>query len=249
MKPKSEAAYLVRSVPYRDSDLIVTILTSGSGVVSLMARGAKKSRKRFGGALDFAKLFRAEYAAPREAGLGTLSSVELLCDFPKTVSDIRRYAVASHFVEVVRGLAREGEVSGEPFSLLDGGFRGLEAGGDPVSLLRVFQVRAVSLMGYSIAASPCGACGETLSEESTSLSGSVLYCASCAPQGSARISAGAVKTLRSASSLDFSSLGSLRISKKTEEEIGGFVEKALVRALGGEPKSLGQLHQFLSIDL
>lgn len=46
------AALLVRSVPYGEADLIATFFTRESGKLSAVVRGARKSSKRFGGALE-----------------------------------------------------------------------------------------------------------------------------------------------------------------------------------------------------
>jgi len=46
------AALLVRSVPYGESDVIATFFTERVGKVSAVVRGARRSTKRFGGALE-----------------------------------------------------------------------------------------------------------------------------------------------------------------------------------------------------
>jgi DNA repair protein RecO (recombination protein O) len=46
------AALLVRSVPYGEADVIATFFTQESGKLSAIVRGARKSSKRFGGALE-----------------------------------------------------------------------------------------------------------------------------------------------------------------------------------------------------
>ncbi len=43
---------MLRRVEYGDSDLVVTLLTEELGRVSALARGARNSRKRFGGSLE-----------------------------------------------------------------------------------------------------------------------------------------------------------------------------------------------------
>jgi DNA repair protein RecO (recombination protein O) len=45
-------ALLLRRVAYRDSDLIVSLFTESAGKISALARGARKSRRRFGGTLE-----------------------------------------------------------------------------------------------------------------------------------------------------------------------------------------------------
>ena len=47
-----ETGYLLSKVDYRESDLVVTLFTAGLGRVSALARGARSSRRRFGGVLE-----------------------------------------------------------------------------------------------------------------------------------------------------------------------------------------------------
>jgi DNA repair protein RecO (recombination protein O) len=48
----STRAVVLRRVEYGESDLVVTLLTEELGRVSALARGARNSRKRFGGSLE-----------------------------------------------------------------------------------------------------------------------------------------------------------------------------------------------------
>src|SRR5689334_25340414 len=45
-------ALVLRTIAYGDSDAVVHLLVRGRGRVSAFARGARSSRKRFGGALE-----------------------------------------------------------------------------------------------------------------------------------------------------------------------------------------------------
>ncbi len=72
-------ALLLRRVSYGESDLVVTLFTEALGRVSALARGARRSQKRFGGSLEpmHTLLVRldesagAELMALREASLET----------------------------------------------------------------------------------------------------------------------------------------------------------------------------------
>jgi len=52
LKRIESAALLVRSVPFGEADLVVTFFTQTDGKLSAMVRGARRSSKRFGGALE-----------------------------------------------------------------------------------------------------------------------------------------------------------------------------------------------------
>src|SRR5947199_9669391 len=52
MPLKESEAIVLRTYPFRESDLLVTLFTRLEGKVRGVARAAKKSRRRFGGARE-----------------------------------------------------------------------------------------------------------------------------------------------------------------------------------------------------
>jgi DNA repair protein RecO (recombination protein O) len=52
MPLKQTEAIVLRTYPMREADLLVTLFTRAEGKLRGVARSAKKSKKRFGGALE-----------------------------------------------------------------------------------------------------------------------------------------------------------------------------------------------------
>ncbi|HXY04320.1 MAG TPA: recombination protein O N-terminal domain-containing protein, partial [Terriglobales bacterium] len=52
MALKESEAIILRTYPLREADLLVTFLTRAEGKLRGVARSAKKSKRRFGGALE-----------------------------------------------------------------------------------------------------------------------------------------------------------------------------------------------------
>ena len=52
MALKESEAIVLRTYPLREADLLVTLFTRAEGKVRGVARSAKKSKRRFGGALE-----------------------------------------------------------------------------------------------------------------------------------------------------------------------------------------------------
>src|ERR1700760_1443275 len=61
MPLKQSEAIVLRTYPLREADLLVTLFTRAEGKIKGVARAAKKSRRRFGGALEPLTLVRAHY--------------------------------------------------------------------------------------------------------------------------------------------------------------------------------------------
>jgi len=230
-------ALLLHLTPYRDADAVVQLLSGDLGLLPLLARGARKSRKRFGGALDYFCLVRAE-VRPGRHGMGTLLGVELLRSFQAIAADVDRYWAGCRLLETARLGAREGDPAPALFELLVSSLGALDAGSDPGSLTRVFQARVLRVLGYDLPLEECCLCGEGLDPAgAASLSGAVS-CRPCAGPGATSLSAGALQTLRAACRLPLDRLGTLRLTAGTEAELAVLLEAALGSALGRRPRTL-----------
>ncbi len=73
---RRSAALLLRRVPYGESDWIVQLLTETDGVVSAIARRARRSTKRFA-ALEPLHLLSVEYEVSETRDLATITEVQL----------------------------------------------------------------------------------------------------------------------------------------------------------------------------
>ncbi len=237
----SVRALLLRATPYRDSDLVVDLLTAEHGRLAAIARGARKSRRRFGGVLDYFNLLHVEMSRGR-GGLGSLGSVELLGSWDVLRADVDAYCAGSHLLDLARLGTREGDAAPELFRLLLGGLDALQRGAHPASLARVFQVQALARLGYAPAACHCPGCGIALVVAAAGQG--VVTCRACAEPTATTLSAGAVRTLQAAAELLPERLGALRLTADVAVELVPFLDRALELALGRRPNSLASLPGF-----
>jgi len=98
-----DAAFLLRSIPYSETSLIVHVLTRDHGRIALMARGARRAKSSFRATL--APLYHLRLAwRPGRTGMGTLVDVERgagVLDEMRSLEGLRLNALAA-------GLFREG---------------------------------------------------------------------------------------------------------------------------------------------
>jgi DNA repair protein RecO (recombination protein O) len=101
-------AVLLRSVDYGESDRIVHLLTSDSGRLTAIAKGARRSHRRFPGTLDvFNHLLIRGRARPR-ASMAFLEKATLVDPFLGLRASASRYALASFLIEMLDRLSPEG---------------------------------------------------------------------------------------------------------------------------------------------
>lgn len=201
--PEQRAQALVlRAVDYGESDRIVTFFTRELGKASAFARGARKSQKRFGGALEpFNRL--AIRFRDRRGELLSLASATVERARPAIVTDLDLIQRASYVTELIGESTREREPLPELFDLLDGGLEtmgtaefgalGLDARG---GWLASFELKLLDLAGYRPDLSACAQCGDASADRYRFVpERGVLLCARDAGGAGIAVSAGTVRLL------------------------------------------------------
>jgi DNA repair protein RecO (recombination protein O) len=161
MALKESEAIVLRTYPLRESDLLVTLFTRAEGKVKGVARAAKKSKRRFGGALEPLTYVRAFYDDREGQELARLDSCEVI-ESPMSgeVSYARATALA-HVSELVDQLMPDREASDAVFRLtlaVLGEMRGA-ALWMPVTYFELWMTR---LVGFLPEFSECAVCGRAL---------------------------------------------------------------------------------------
>lgn len=92
---------MLRTWPFQEADLLVSLLTREQGVVKGVARHAMRSRRRFGGALEPGTYVTAHYAERPREDLMRLDSFEILWSPLRAPMDLLRAAGLQLAVEVL----------------------------------------------------------------------------------------------------------------------------------------------------
>ena len=161
MSLKQSEAIVLRTYPFRESDLLVTLFTRAEGKVRGVARAAKKSRRRFGGALEPLTQVRATYEDRERQELARLDACEVL-ESPLTSEVSYPRAVAlEHVAELLDELLPDREANDAVYRLAVSVLRQLR--GHEFSLpLTYFELWMACLMGYLPDLSGCIVCGRAL---------------------------------------------------------------------------------------
>lgn len=163
MALKESEAIVLRTYPLRESDLLVTLFTRLEGKVKGVARAAKKSKRRFGGALEPLTYVRAFYDERERMELVRLDSCEVI-DSPMTSEIGYPRAVAlGHVAELLDELLPDREASDAVFRLTLSVLKELR-GTKLWMPLTYFQLWMTRLMGFLPELSECAVCGRPLND-------------------------------------------------------------------------------------
>lgn len=153
-------AFLLRSVDYGESDRIVTLLTELRGRISAIARGARRSRQRFGGALEPFALLEVSLSRGR-GDLLRLHEATLLEAHAGLGASLDRVGAAAFVLELVRELAPEDQPEPGLFRATGEALDRLATATETAvgALAIAAALRVLELAGLAPSTDRCNACG------------------------------------------------------------------------------------------
>jgi DNA repair protein RecO (recombination protein O) len=157
-------ALVLRAVDFGEADRILTLLTRDLGRLSAMARGARRSRRRFGAALEpFAVL--AVEVAPGGGEVGRLVSASLQRAFPVLLGDLHRLSLAGRMLACVRAAVPPGPADVRLFDVCVEALVAVDTAPRPGPELELaFTARLCALLGFSPRLDRCAVCGAAAPE-------------------------------------------------------------------------------------
>lgn len=240
MHPIRCEAVVLATMDYRESDRIVTLFTLCHGKVRGLARGARKSMRRFGGALEpFARL--SVELVVRE-GLSSLHSVDIVTVYPRIRQELAAIGHGGYAVELVDRLLPDGAPVPRLFRLLVSYLDHLDQGGASPSNRRFFEANLLNILGYRLSLDACAACGVDLPADagrSAGVGGTVL-CSACGRYG-APLSAETVRLLHRC--LGTGRFGAVPFPPDALNEAGPLLDGAIAAHLTRPLNSLAFLRQ------
>lgn len=238
-------AILLRRIEHGDYDLIVILMTREFGKLALIAKNAKKSVKRFSGALELFSTL--EIVGKKGRGkLPVLMEASLVQPHTGIRSDILRTAYASYFAEVVNIWVEEGKPQKKLYQLLEYVLQLLDQrvlSGEELSIL--FQMRFLALSGLAPNLEECAGCRISLEQFDgnqifVDFSRGGILCRRCVDprQAQSKLTVGTVKQLQWVNSGDLKKAERIRFTPRAVMEGLDFLEKFILFQVGREPNSL-----------
>ena len=175
-------AFVLSTLDYGDSDRIVSLFSLEHGRIKGFARGARKSRKRFGAALE--AFARVDAQVRIKEGLSGLQQAEVISIYPEIRRDLARIAHALYACELIDVLTPEGHPLPRLYRLLAAYLDRLETETAAEGDRRFFEINVLNILGYRPSLECCAGCSTPFSEAAALLqSGGELACRACAAGG------------------------------------------------------------------
>ena len=149
---------VLKTTPLRESDLLVTLYTEEHGRIGAVARGARRSQRRFAGALSLLVLGRYHLGRRPRGELWGLDAAEVVREWTQLASDVIAVAHASYAVELVTALLPPEAPDPEALELIVALWDAIAAGGPSPGALRAVELALLDLAGHRPALDRCAAC-------------------------------------------------------------------------------------------
>ncbi len=230
---------VIRVRDFNEADKVAVLLTREEGKIQAVARGARRPRSRLAAGMQLFTHVKASLFSGRS--LDTVSQVEIVESFRHLREDLVRMAYGTYACELMDELVKEKQRYEFTFLLLLTTLHLLDAPEmEPEPVLRAYELKLLSMLGFRPSLEECVGCGRTQVEGShvrfaPGLGG--VLCQTCPSEGEPvyRLSRGTVAVMKRLMDGDIRKAHVIRIGGEMAAEIdqalsayiGHFTEKKL----------------------
>jgi len=182
MQTEKLQAFVLSSLDYGESDRIVSLFSLEHGRIKGFARGARKSRKRFGPALE--PFARIDVQIRLKEGLSSLQQADIISIYPSIRAGLERIAHALYACELVDAITPEGHPIPRLYRLLAVYLDQLETATASRSDRRFFELNLLNILGYRPSLEACTRCDSPFGDTGAQLlNDGELACRFCGAGG------------------------------------------------------------------
>lgn len=170
MKVKISPAVIMRTKAFGESDLMVQFFTPEGGRLKGVAKGARKSRRRFVNCFDIFSLVHLEYEFKRGGDVCLLHSGKLIDAYMGLRSEYTIFSKASFIIELTEVLFPYGVADRGAFELLKDSLDALSKKEKIDLIPTLVEVKIMALGGYGMNLERCCICGRPYKGEGRAVS-------------------------------------------------------------------------------
>jgi DNA repair protein RecO (recombination protein O) len=161
-------AIVLHAFNYLESSRILRLVTRDGGVRSALAKGARRSSRRFGSAVDLFAQGSAQLHAKPGRDLDTLSAFDVVVSRPLLAADLGRFAGASAIAELTLRFGRDAADAGL-FDAVAGALDALTAAAPDAAITATLAAawHIVAELGFAPTTDVCAECHAPLEPDAT----------------------------------------------------------------------------------
>jgi DNA repair protein RecO (recombination protein O) len=247
MASEKSRAIVLRVVEFSETSCVVTLFTEDFGKIGALAKGGRRPKGPFEGALDLLALVRIVFLRKSSEALDLLTEAKLERRFRSSERDLSRLYAGYYVAELLSELTDNGDPHPELFALADETLVALDGGRKVAPAVLRFEVQALRLLGHLPSLDECVGCGQPVPEQPRVPFGLVaggVLCGKCRPgqRQVVSITAGALAALRQFAD-PAGDWETLTLDDKVRGELRGVWNNYLAHLIGHKPR----MHEHLGV--
>ena len=238
MPSEKALALLIRLVDFSETSRVVTMFTREFGKVGALAKGERRLKGPFAGALDLLCVCRIVLIRKHSDSLDLLTEAELMKGFHPPQRNSLQVLYAGYYIaELLLELTHDSDPHPQLFDVAVESLRELESGGNVRLIVRRFELAILRETGHMPYFDGCVACGGEIGDAQAVWFSQVaggLACRSCSASAgrTVRLSPGSVKVLRMLGNVANEQWRRLRLQIAIDREIGAVTHAAITHLIG-----------------
>ncbi len=244
-------AIVLRTINLSETDKLAILFTDQYGKVKCAAKAARKVKSRFGAALEPLSFISVIYFGKEKQEIFKLNHSDVIRSFHWIREDFSKFYTAIYFNELMDNLIQEGQRSPECFRFLLDALETLKDATELETLRRLFEIRIMSLSGFSPRLNQCVSCPRVPEGNFLGFSFRMggIVCETCLRKMRVEmnIRAGTLNYLKKLMNMDIRHCQRLKIPKNLEKEIENVTHRLVSYNLGRELRSYPFIKQMASL--
>lgn len=243
---KSEAIIL-RSMPLRETSLVLTFYTKDFGKIKGIVRGVRGPHAQYGGgSLELFAHDEIVFYDRKKSDIFTISQCDLIDFFNPIRQSLERLAYAGYIAELLDSVTTLGDTNEEVYNLLLNSLKLLSGEASSRRVARIFEIKLLGLLGLMPTLGSCVNCGAKIDASARfSVAQGGLVCKKCVDtdKNAVPIMLGTAKFIEHIRTLPFEKVARVKVANAVGKELESVLRKFLDHHIERRLKSLAFLKE------
>ena len=244
---KTEAIVL-NSVQFGEGHNIINLFTESYGKVEASAFGVRKTKSRFGSKLEPFTISHFLLYHKSEDSLFTIKDVNVHFHNNSISGDFQKFIVGNSLIEPVILFVEKGQADRNLYRLLSDALKDLNEiiTHKSIYLLSMYDIKFLSIMGYSPNISMCKKCGDHLNDKESYMDHYYGFpiCERCKTGSSVQIYTGTLRFIEWVDTHSIAYSKKVTMEKPTLDNIRSVIEQLYLHTFHKKPQSWKQLSSY-----
>ena len=239
MSAEKTTGLVLRIVEFSESSCVVTWLTKDFGKITVLAKGARRRKSPFEGAIDLLSISRIVFLHKKSDSLDLLTEAKLERRFRSASVDLNRLYAGYYLIELLSAMTDEFDPHPELFELAVDALERMDEGDDPNRQLFRVEVGALNLLGHQPMLDQCVGCGRKKTIETRRVNFGMLaggiFCDTCR-KGKTNVVSLSSEAWKSLIGISQQPQNAIELDESHRGELRKFLNQYIAHHLGFKPR-------------